>query len=178
MGFNIDGFKNAFFKAMDAAANKETVDKVINTDIEKQEATAQLNIFKAELKNISNPIGDTVGDTVNFSNNVKKEVTTDDLLAFLDPELAAKVNKQLQEKPVQTIKSATVPKVATKMAEMVDDADIDKLNAYLEIMYNSKVGESIKESVEKFNGLADVFSGNAKVIDAFGLLEQEPHMIG
>ena len=175
MGFNIDGFKNAFFKAMDAAANKETVDKVINTDIEKQEATAQLNIFKAELKNISNPIG----DTVNFSqNNVEKEVTTDDLLAFLDPELAAKVNKQLQEKPVQTIKSATVPKVATKMAEMVDDADIDKLNAYLEIMYNSKVGESIKESVEKFNGLADVFSGNAKVIDAFGLLEQEPHMIG
>ena len=174
MGFNIDGFKNAFFKAMDAAANKETVDKVINTDIEKQEATAQLNIFKAELKNISNPIG----DTVNFSNNVKKEVTTDDLLAFLDPELAAKVNKQLQEKPVQTIKSATVPKVATKMAEMVDDADIDKLNAYLEIMYNSKVAESIKESVEKFNGLADVFSGNAKVIDAFGLLEQEPHMIG
>ena len=175
MGFNIDGFKNAFFKAMDAAANKETVDKVINTDIEKQEATAQLNIFKAELKNISNPIG----DTVKFSqNNVEKEVTTDDLLAFLDSELAAKVNKQLQEKPVQTIKSATVPKVATKMAEMVDDADIDKLNAYLEIMYNSKVGESIKESVEKFNGLADVFSGNAKVIDAFGLLEQEPHMIG
>ena len=144
MGFNIDGFKNAFFKAMDAAANKETVDKVINTDIEKQEATAQLNIFKAELKNISNPIG----DTVKFSNNVEKEVTTDDLLAFLDdPELAAKVNKQLQEKPVQTIKSATVPKVATKMAEMVDDADIDKLNAYLEIMYNSKLGESIKESV-------------------------------
>ena len=143
MGFNIDGFKNAFFKAMDAAANKETVDKVINTDIEKQEATAQLNIFKAELKNISNPIG----DTVKFSNNVEKEVTTDDLLAFLDSELAAKVNKQLQEKPVQTIKSATVPKVATKMAEMADDVDIDKLNAYLEIMYNSKVGESIKESV-------------------------------
>ena len=143
MGFNIDGFKNAFFKAMDAAANKETVDKVINTDIEKQEATAQLNIFKAELKNISNPIG----DTVKFSNNVEKEVTTDDLLAFLDPKLAAKVNKQLQEKPVQTIKSATVPKVATKMAEMADDVDIDKLNAYLEIMYNSKVGESIKESV-------------------------------
>ena len=144
MGFNIDGFKNAFFKAMDAAANKETVDKVINTDIEKQEATAQLNIFKAELKNISNPIG----DTVKFSqNNVEKEVTTDDLLAFLDPELATKVNKQLQEKPVQTIKSATVPKVATKMAEMADDVDIDKLNAYLEIMYNSKVGESIKESV-------------------------------
>ena len=144
MRFNIDGFKNAFFKAMDAAANKETVDKVINTDIEKQEATAQLNIFKAELKNISNPIG----DTVNFSqNNVEKEVTTDDLLAFLDPKLAAKVNKQLQEKPVQTIKSATVPKVATKMAEMADDVDIDKLNAYLEIMYNSKLGESIKESV-------------------------------
>lgn len=144
MGFNIDGFKNAFFKAMDAAANKETVDKVINTDIEKQEATAQLNIFKTELKNISNPIG----DTVKFSqNNVEKEVTTDDLLAFLDPELATKVNKQLQEKPVQTIKSATVPKVATKMAEMADDVDIDKLNAYLEIMYNSKVGESIKESV-------------------------------
>ena len=143
MGFNIDGFKNAFFKAMDAAANKETVDKVINTDIEKQEATAQLNIFKAELKNISNPIG----DTVKFSNNVEKEVTTDDLLAFLDPKLAAKVNKQLQEKPVQTIKSATVPKVATKMAEMADDVDIDKLNAYLEIMYNSKLGESIKESV-------------------------------
>ena len=175
MGFNIDGFKNAFFKAMDAAANKETVDKVINTDIEKQEATAQLNIFKAELKNISNPIG----DTVNFSqNNVEKEVTTDDLLAFLDPELAAKVNKQLQEKPVQTIKSATVPKVATKMAEMVDDADIDKLNAYLEIMYNSKVGESIKESVEKINGLADAFDGDPKVIGAFRLLEQEPHMIG
>lgn len=175
MGFNIDGFKNAFFKAMDAAANKETVDKVINTDIEKQEATAQLNIFKAELKNISNPIG----DTVNISqNNVEKEVTTDDLLAFLDPKLAAKVNKQLQEKPVQTIKSATVPKVATKMAEMVDDADIDKLNAYLEIMYNSKVGESIKESVEKFNGLADAFDGDYKVIGAFRLLEQEPHMIG
>ena len=143
MGFNIDGFKNAFFKAMDAAANKETVDKVINTDIEKQEATAQLNIFKAELKNISNPIG----DTVKFSNNIKKEVTTDDLLAFLDTDLAEKVNKQLQEKPVQTIKSATVPKVATKMAEMADDVDVDKLNAYLEIMYNSKVGESIKESV-------------------------------
>ena len=169
MGFNIDGFKNAFFKAMDAAANKETVDKVINTDIEKQEATAQLNIFKAELKNISNPIG----DTVNFSNNVKKEVTTDDLLAFLDPELAAKVNKQLQEKPVQTIKSATVPKGATKMAEMADDVDINKLNAYLEIMYNSKVGESIELSVEKFNGLADVFNGNANVIDAFELLQQE-----
>ena len=174
MGFNIDGFKNAFFKAMDAAANKETVDKVINTDIEKQEATAQLNIFKAELKNISNPIG----DTVNFSNNVKKEVTIDALLDVLDPDLAAKVNKQLQEKPVQTIKSATVPKVATKMAEMVDDADIDKLNAYLEIMYNSKVGESITESVKNFNVLADAFDGDPKVIYAFELLEQEPHMMG
>ena len=95
MGFNIDGFKNAFFKAMDAAANKETVDKVINTDIEKQEATAQLNIFKAELKNISNPIG----DTVKFSqNNVEKEVTTDDLLAFLDPELATQLNLRQYQK--------------------------------------------------------------------------------
>ena len=173
MGFNIDGFKDAFFKAMNAAANKETVDNEINTDIEKAEAKSQLNIFKAELKNISNPIG----DTVKFSqNNIKKEVTTDDLLAFLDPDLAAKVNKQLEEKPVQTIKSATVPKVATKMAEMADDVDIDKLNAYLEIMYNSNGVESIQLSVRDFKEIADAF-GNNNTILAFEYL-QESHMMG
>ena len=139
-GFDINNFKNAFLNAISNASNLETNDNIINTDKEAVEANKQLSIFKNELKNITNPIG----DSLDISKTNNKEVSTDELLAYVDPKIAAKVKNYIETKPVETIKAGKTPKLASRMAEMTENLDIDKLNAFLDMAYNSDVADRIE----------------------------------
>ena len=141
-GFDINGFKNAFLSKIQSIAAKEGDNKQIDTTNEVVEAGQELTVFKQELANVSNPIG----DTVSFSKS-NKEVTTDELLAFLDPEMAKKVDHYIKTKPVVTIQPSQTPKYATEMASLVDDVDINKLNAFLDIAYSSNTANRISASV-------------------------------
>ena len=85
MGFDINGFKNAFFSAMRNAGNIETKDSQINTEKEVKEAKNVQSAFKNQLANISDPIG----DSFTKSNNTQAkgefdEVSVNDLIALLD----------------------------------------------------------------------------------------------
>ena len=141
-GFDINGFKNAFLGKIQSIAAKEGNNTQIDTTNEVVEAGQELTVFKQELTNVSNPIG----DTVSFSKS-NKEVTTDELLAFFDPEMAKKVDHYIKTKPVLTIQPSQTPKYATEMASLVDDVDINKLNAFLDIAYSSNTANRISASV-------------------------------
>jgi len=142
MGFDINGFKNAFLAAMRNASNLESKDNQINTNKEKLEAGMHLSAFKEELAKISNPIG----DIATFSTKAKaQEVTVDDLLSYVDKDIAAKVNHYIATKPVMTINpmQKPIPTLAEKMAGMAEDVDVDKLNAFLDMAYNSETAARI-----------------------------------
>ena len=99
MGFDVNGFKNAFLSGLLGAANSVTQNNRIDRGTaEVANANQVVSAFKDQLKNISDPIG----DTVSFS--TKEEVTVDDLLAFVDPDISAKVKEYAVTKPVETIK--------------------------------------------------------------------------
>lgn len=155
MGFDISGFTNAFLNKLNGAANSITSNGIINND-EINAAQNVVSTFKDQLKNISDPIG----DTVSFS--TKNEVSVDDLLAFLDPSISAKVKEYAVTKPVETIKPGKTPTVSSKMAEMAEDVDIDKLNAFLDMAYNSKLADDIAKSVNEI----DENIGDYKIADA------------
>lgn len=133
MGFDINGFKNAFLNEMARIANSETVNGKIDTQGEIQAANNAKAIFKSDLA--SNPIGDSFQKT--NTDAVANEVSVDDLMALLDdPELnVARVNELIQEKPVETlgnlskVGSVKRPEETTEMAEM-SDADTDGVNFY------------------------------------------------
>ena len=155
-GFDINGFKNAFLSKIQSIAAKEGDNKQIDTTNEVVEAGQELTVFKQELANVSNPIG----DTVSFSKS-NKEVTTDELLAFLDPEMAKKVDHYIKTKPVVTIQPSQTPKYATEMASLVDDVDINKLNAFLDIAYSSNTANRISASVTTdFPSEEDLYATN------------------
>ena len=159
-GFDINGFKNAFLGKIQSIAAQEGDNKQIDTTNEVIEAGQELTIFKQELANVSNPIG----DTVSFSKS-NKEVTTDELLAFLDPEMAKKVDHYIKTKPVVTIQPSQTPKYATEMASLVDDVDINKLNAFLDIAYSSNTANRISASVTTdFPSEEDLYATN-RVLD-------------
>lgn len=146
MGFDINGFKDAFLNAIKNASNLETADNQINTNKEQLEAGKQLSVFKEELAKISNPIG----DITTFSTKAKaQEITTDDLLAYVDKDIAAKVNHYIATKPVMTINpiQKPIPTLAEKMAGMAEDIDVDKLNAFLDMAYNSETAGRISSFV-------------------------------
>lgn len=142
MGFDINGFKNNFLNQLLGAANSEIKNNKIDRGTsEISKANQVVSTFKSQLEGISNPIG----DMTSFS--TKNEVTTDDLLAFVDPEIADKVQNYIATKPVQTIRPAQTPAQVSQMANLADDVDVNKLNAFLDMAFASNVADRISASV-------------------------------
>ena len=163
MGFDINGFKNAFFSAMRNAGNIETKDSQINTEKEVKEAKNVQSAFKNQLANISDPIG----DSFTKSNNTQAkgefdEVSVKDLMALLnDTELNIdKVNTYIEEKPVSaetTSALANVGKVETpkeieEMTKSLSDANTNAVNFHTDMAYatgrNIDINNQTKSSEE------------------------------
>ena len=176
MGFDINGFKNAFFSAMRNAGNIETKDSQINTEKEVKEAKNVQSAFKNQLANISDPIG----DSFTKSNNTQAkgefdEVSVNDLMALLDDtELNIdKVNTYIEEKPVKADTKSTLgalgkteaPKETREMAQ-ISDADTDAVNFHTDMAYatgrNIDIDNQTKSTEEGINLL-----GSTKIYDAF-----------
>lgn len=128
MGFDINGFKNAFFSEMRRASNKESIDGQINTELEIKEAKGIQSAFKANLANMTEPIGDKF-----MSNKAEGEfdnVSLADLVALLDePELnIERVNQLIEEKPVKTLTSLNRVGEVEQPQEMLEMAKISDAN--------------------------------------------------
>lgn len=175
MGFDINGFKNAFFSAMRNAGNIETKDSQINTEKEVKEAKNVQSAFKNQLANISDPIG----DSFTKSNNTQAkgefdEVSVKDLMALLDDtELNInKVNTYIEEKPVKAETKSTLanlgkveaPKETREMAQ-ISDADTDAVNFHTDMAYatgrNIDINNQTKSSEEGIDILG------SEIYDAF-----------
>lgn len=171
MGFDINGFKNAFFSAMRNAGNIETKDSQINTEKEVKEAKNVQSAFKNQLANISDPIG----DSFTKSNNTQAkgefdEVSVNDLMALLDDtELNIdKVNTYIEEKPVKADTKSTLgalgkteaPKETREMAQ-ISDADTDAVNFHTDMAYatgrNIAIENQIESSEEAMNVLGLIY---------------------
>lgn len=171
MGFDINGFKNAFFSAMRNAGNIETQDSQINTEKEVKEAKNVQSTFKNQLANISDPIG----DSFTKSNNTQAkgefdEVSVKDLMALLDDkELNIdKVNTYIEEKPVKAETKSTLanlgkvetPKETKEMAE-ISDADTNTVNFHTDMAYatgrNFDIDNQTKSSEEGIDILGPKF---------------------
>ena len=158
MGFDINGFKNAFFSAMRNAGNIETKDSQINTEKEVKEAKNVQSAFKDQLANISDPIGDSF--TKSQAKGKFDEVSVNELMALLDDtELDIdKVNTYIKEKPVSAETKSTLnvgkvetPKETKEMAE-ISDADTDAVNFLTDMAYatgrNIDIDNQTKSSEE------------------------------
>lgn len=171
MGFDINGFKNAFFSAMRNAGNIETQDSQINTDKEVQEAKNIQSAFKNQLANVSDPIGDSFVKSDNVQPKGEfDEVSVKDLLALIDDtELNIdKVNTYIEEKPVKADTKSTLsslgkteaPEETRKMAE-ISDADTNKINAYIDLTNATgrtiEIGKQTESSEEGINSLGAIF---------------------
>ena len=164
MGFDINGFKNAFFSAMRNAGNIETKDSQINTEKEVKEAKNVQSAFKNQLANISDPIG----DSFTKSNNTQAkgefdEVSVNDLMALLDDtELNInKVNTYIEEKPVKADTKSTLgalgkteaPKETREMAQ-ISDADTDAVNFHTDMAIASgRINEENKQVESSEEGM-------------------------
>lgn len=177
MGFDINGFKNAFFSAMRNAGNIETKDSQINTEKGVKEAKNVQSAFKNQLANISDPIG----DSFTKSNNTQAKGEFDEipvkvLMALLDDtELDIdKVNTYIEEKPVSAETKSTlanVGKVETskeieEMTKSLSDADKKAVAGYTDIAFatgrNFAIENQAKSTEEGINLL-----GSTKFYDAF-----------
>ena len=174
MGFDINGFKNAFFSAMRNAGNIETKDSQINTEKEVKEAKNVQSAFKNQLANISDPIG----DSFTKSNNTQAkgefdEVSVKDLMALLDDtELNIdKVNTYIEEKPVKAdtkslgaLGKTEAPKETREMAQ-ISDADTDAVNFHTDMAIASgRINEENKQVESSEEGM-DILGPN--IYDAF-----------
>lgn len=175
MGFDINGFKNAFFSAMKNAGNIETQDSQINTEKEVKQAKNVQSAFKNQLANISDPIG----DSFTKSNNTQAkgefdEVSVNDLMALLDDkELNIdKVNTYIEEKPVKADTKSTldaldktkVSKETREMAE-ISDADTDAVNFHTDMAIASgRINEENKQVESSEEGM-DILG--PEIYDAF-----------
>ena len=175
MGFDINGFKNAFFSAMRNAGNIETKDSQINTEKEVKEAKNIQSAFKNQLANISDPIG----DSFTKSNNTQAkgeldEVSVNDLMALLDDkELNIdKVNTYIEEKPVRADTKSTLgaldktkaSKETREMAE-ISDADTDAVNFHTDMAIASgRINEENKQVESSEEGM-DILG--PEIYDAF-----------
>ena len=161
MGFDINGFKSAFFSAMRNAGNIETKDSQINTEKEVKEAKNIQSAFKNQLANISDPIG----DSFTKSNNTQAkgefdEVSVNDLMALLDGDIDIdKVNTYIEEKPVKAETKSTLAKVGnieipekTREMAQISDADTDAVNFHTDMAYatgrNIDIDNQTKSSEE------------------------------
>lgn len=163
MGFDINGFKNAFFSAMRNAGNIETKDSQINTEKEVKEAKNVQSAFKNQLANISDPIG----DSFTKSNNTQAkgefdEVSVNDLMALLDGDIDIdKVNTYIEEKPVKADTKSTLgalgkteaPKETREMAQ-ISDADTDAVNFHTDMAIASgRINEENKQVESSEEGM-------------------------
>ncbi len=174
MGFDINGFKNAFFSAMRNAGNIETKDSQINTE---KEAKNVQSAFKNQLANISDPIG----DSFTKSNNTQAkgefdEVSVNDLMALLDGDIDIdKVNTYIEEKPVKADTKSTLgalgkteaPKETREMAQ-ISDADTDAINFHTDMAYatgrNIAIENQIESSEEAMNVLGLIYDPFMKAL--------------
>ena len=169
MGFDINGFKNAFFSAMRNAGNIETKDSQINTEKEVKEAKNVQSAFKNQLANISDPIGDS------FTKSNNTQVPVDDLIALLDYKKLNidDVKKFTNEKHVSaetTSALANLGKVETskEIEEMtkISDADTNVLRALIDTAFATDSATRISEQADLFNEVAAVLE-TPEHIDAF-----------
>ena len=175
MGFDINGFKNAFFSAMRNAGNIETKDSQINTEKEVKEAKNVQSAFKNQLANISDPIG----DSFTKSNNTQAkgefdEVSVNDLMALLDDtELNInKVNTYIEEKPVKADTKSTLdalgktgaPKETREMAQ-ISDADTDAVNFHTDMAIATGRNIDIDNQTKSSEEGIDILGPN--IYDAF-----------
>lgn len=171
MGFDINGFKNAFFSAMRNAGNIETKDSQINTEKEVKEAKNIQSAFKNQLANISDPIGDAfVKSDKTQAKGEFDEVSVNDLMALLDDtELNIdKVNTYIEEKPVKADTKSTLtalgkteaPKETREMAQ-ISDADTDAVNFHTDMAIASgrihEENKQVESSEEGMNILGPKF---------------------
>lgn len=174
MGFDINGFKNAFFSAMRNAGNIETKDSQINTEKEVKEAKNVQSAFKNQLANISDPIG----DSFTKSNNTQAkgefdEVSVNDLMAFLKKDtnfdkLNAYLGKTVSVETTSALANlgkVDTPKETKEMAQ-ISDADTDAVNFHTDMAYatgrNIDIDNQTKSTEEGINLL-----GSTKIYDAF-----------
>lgn len=175
MGFDINGFKNAFFSAMKNAGNIETQDSQINTEKEVKQAKNVQSAFKNQLANISDPIG----DSFTKSNNTQAkgefdEVSVNDLMALLDDkELNIdKVNTYIEEKPVKADTKSTLgaldktkaSKETREMAE-ISDADTDAVNFHTDMAIASGRNIDIDNQTKSSEEGMDILG--PEIYDAF-----------
>ncbi len=175
MGFDINGFKNAFFSAMKNAGNIETQDSQINTEEEVKQAKNIQSAFKNQLANISDPIG----DSFTKSNNTQAkgefdEVSVEDLTALLDDtELDIdKVNTYTKEKSVSAETKSTlanvgkveIPEDVEKMIKSFG-SNTKALEYYTDMAYSTGRNEDIRKQTETSKEGIDILG--AKFYDAF-----------
>ncbi len=173
MGFDINGFKNAFLSEMRRAANLETQNNKIDTQSEVNEAKNIQSTFKSELASVSDPIGDSFVKKTDAKNNVQNEVSIEELTALLDdPDLnISRVNQLIAEKPVKTlgnlgkVGSIKQPKELEEMAE-ISDADTDGVKFYTDKTIaegrDIDIARNTEASEDGIEGL-----GSPKLFDAF-----------
>ena len=174
MGFDINGFKNAFFSAMRNAGNIETKDSQINTEKEVKEAKNVQSAFKDQLANISDPIG----DSFTKSNNTQAkgefdEVSVNDLIALLEKDtnfdkLNAYLGKTVSVETTSALANLGKVKTPKEIKEMakISDADTNVLRALIDTAFATDSATRISEQADLFNEVAAVLE-TPEHIDAF-----------
>ncbi len=172
MGFDINGFKNAFLSEMKRAANLESQNNKIDTQAEVNAAKNIQSTFKSELANVSDPIGDSFVKSSDGKKTVQNEVSIEELTALLDdPDLnISRVNQLIAEKPVKSLgnigKTGSVkqPQELADMAEM-SDADTDGVKFYTDLAIAEGRDGDIKRNTDASEEGMDILGPN--MFDAF-----------
>lgn len=173
MGFDINGFRNAFFAELKRASNIETTNNKIDTDKEVQAAKGIQSAFAADLAKVSEPIGDAFVKTDKSENKGEfNDVSFSELTALLDDsELnIARVNQLIEEKPVETLSSITKVsdvKQSTEVKEMaeISDGDTDAINFYADkAVVDGRDSEIAKNTEASEEGIDEL---GPKFFDAF-----------
>lgn len=174
MGFDINGFKNAFFSAMRNAGNIETKDSQINTEKEVKQAKNVQSAFKNQLANISDPIGDSfIKSNKTQAKGEFDKISVKDLMACLNDDIDIdKVNAYLGKtvSAETTSALANLGKVETskEIEEMtkISDADTNVLRALIDTAFATDSATRISEQADLFNEVAAVLE-TPEHIDAF-----------
>lgn len=167
MGFDINGFKNAFFSAMRNADNLETKDSQINTKNEVKEAKNIQSAFKNQLANISDPICDS------FTKSNNTQVSIDDFMPFFEKDtnfdkLNAYLGKTVSVETTSALANLGKVKTPKEIKEMakISDADTNVLRALIDTAFATDSATRISEQADLFNEVAAVLE-TPEHIDAF-----------
>ena len=173
MGFDINGFKNAFFSAMRNAGNIETKDSQINTEKEVKEAKNVQSAFKDQLANISDPIGDSfIKSNKTQAKGEFDEVSVNDLMALLEKDtnfdkLNAYLGKTVSVETTSALANlgkVDTPKETKEMAQ-ISDADTEAVNIHTDMAIASgRINEENKQVESSKEGM-DILG--PKFYDAF-----------